>query len=48
MISKGNPIDKLKLIAAAKIPILHVIGDADTVVPLSENSDLIESRYRRL
>ena len=48
MIFKGNPIDKLKLIAAAKIPILHVIGDADTVVPPSENSDLIESRYRKL
>ena len=45
---KGNPIDKLKLLAAEKIPILHVIGDADIVVPASENSDLIENRYRKL
>ena len=45
---KGNPIDQLKPIAHAKIPILHVIGDTDQVVPVTENSDIIESRYRRL
>ena len=34
--------------AAEKIPILHVVGDADSIVPVSENSDLVESRYREL
>ena len=45
---KGNPIDKLEFLAAEKIPILHVVGDADSIVPVSENSDLVESRYREL
>ena len=48
MTFKGNPIDKLKPLAKAKIPILHVIGDSDRVVPASENSDIIQSRYRKL
>ena len=48
MIFKGNPIDQLKPIAEAKIPILHVVGDADRIVPVSENSDIIQSRYRKL
>ena len=48
LIFKGNPIDQLSPIARAKIPILHVVGDADEVVPVAENSDIIESRYRKL
>jgi pimeloyl-ACP methyl ester carboxylesterase len=43
---KGNPIDNLEPLAKAKIPILHVIGAADNVVPPAENSDLIEARYK--
>ena len=45
---KGNPIDWLTRLAKAGIPILHVVGDADKVVPISENSDLIEKRYKAL
>ena len=45
---KGNPIDWLTPLAKAGIPILHVVGDADKVVPISENSDLIEKRYKAL
>ena len=44
----GNPVDNLAPLAKAKIPILHVIGGADVVVPPSENSDLIETRYKEL
>jgi len=45
---KLNPVDNLAVLAKARIPILHVIGDADEVVPVSENSDLVESRYKAL
>jgi pimeloyl-ACP methyl ester carboxylesterase len=45
---KLNPVDNLRVLAKAKIPILHVIGGADEVVPVSENSDLVESRYKAL
>jgi pimeloyl-ACP methyl ester carboxylesterase len=43
-----NPVDHLEPIAKAGIPILAVIGDADEVVPVSENIDLVEKRYRAL
>lgn len=43
-----NPIDQLEPLADAKIPILHVVGDADIVVPVSENSAIIEARYKAL
>jgi hypothetical protein len=45
---KGNPIDILKPIAAAHIPILHVCGDSDTVVPEDENTDIVRKRYMAL
>lgn len=43
-----SPIYGLKPIADAKIPILHVVGAADKVVPVEENSDIIEKRYKEL
>jgi len=43
-----NPIDELEPLAKAKVPILHVIGAADEVVPVSENTDVVESRYKKL
>ena len=45
---KGSPIDQLAPLAKARIPILHVVGDADLVVPIAENSNVIEKRYREL
>ena len=45
---KGNPIDKLAPIAAAKIPLLNICGDADDVVPMKENTDILAERYRAL
>ncbi|MCX7010262.1 MAG: SGNH/GDSL hydrolase family protein, partial [Kiritimatiellaeota bacterium] len=32
----------------AKIPILSVCGEADQVVPLAENTRLVEQRYKAL
>jgi pimeloyl-ACP methyl ester carboxylesterase len=45
---KGNPIDILAPLAKAKIPLLHVHGDADDVVPLEENTAIVEKRYKAL
>ena len=44
----GNPIDTLKPIAQARIPLVHVVGDADDVVPVSENTAIVEKRYKEL
>lgn len=45
---KLNPIDNLAPLAQAKVPLLHVCGDADDVVPIEENTRVIEKRYREL
>jgi pimeloyl-ACP methyl ester carboxylesterase len=45
---KGNPVDNLAPLAAAGVPILHVVGDADEIVPVSENTAVVERCYRRL
>jgi lysophospholipase L1-like esterase len=45
---KKNPVDNLAPIAAAGIPIIHVVGQADTLVPVEENTDLVEQRYKAL
>ena len=43
-----NPIDLLQPLATAHIPILHVSGDADEIVPLPENTELVRKRYDEL
>lgn len=43
-----NPVDTLAGLAAHHVPLLHVYGDADDVVPWEENTGLIASRYRAL
>jgi pimeloyl-ACP methyl ester carboxylesterase len=45
---KLNPVDNLKPLAKAKIPLLLVYGDKDTVVPHAENSELVFDRYKEL
>lgn len=40
---KGNPLDHARALAKAKIPILHVVGDADQVVPVQENTTPFET-----
>ncbi len=44
----GFALDGLEALAAGQVPILHVVGEADSVVPVAENSDLVEARYREL
>jgi pimeloyl-ACP methyl ester carboxylesterase len=43
-----NPVDNLAPLAAAQVPLLHVYGDADEVVPWDENTGVIAQRYRQL
>ena len=45
---KLNPVDNLAPIAKARIPLLLVYGDKDTVVPHVENSELVYDRYKAL
>ena len=43
-----NPVDQLAPLAKAKVPLLHVYGDADNVVPWDENTGVVADRYRKL
>ena len=43
-----NPIDNLAPLAKAKVKILHLHGDADTLVPTNANSKELARRYREL
>jgi pimeloyl-ACP methyl ester carboxylesterase len=43
-----NPVDNLAPLAKADVPLLHVVGDADDVVPLAENTAVVERRYKQL
>ena len=45
---KGSPIDGLKPLAKADIHLLHVCGAADKVVPMAENTSVVEDRYKKL
>lgn len=45
---KGGPVDALAPLAAAQIPVIHVVGLSDDVVPVSTNTDLLEARYKQL
>ncbi|MEN9678662.1 MAG: hypothetical protein RIS76_4558 [Verrucomicrobiota bacterium] len=41
-----NPVERIGILAAAKVPVTLIHGDADTVVPLRENSAEVARRYR--
>jgi lysophospholipase L1-like esterase len=43
-----NPVDNLAPLAKHGVPLLHVFGDADDVVPWEENTGIVESRYKEL
>jgi pimeloyl-ACP methyl ester carboxylesterase len=45
---KDNPIDRLAPLARAKVPIFHIHGDADKVVPLEQNTLEFVRRYKAL
>lgn len=45
---KQNPVDCATVIAKAGIPVIHVVGDADQVVPVAENTTVFEERLQKL
>ncbi len=46
--ARCNPIDHLEPLARAGVALLHVVGDADEVVPVAENTTILETRYKAL
>ena len=47
-LAEHNPIDRLAPLAKAKVPIRHIQGDSDKVVPLEANSAELAKRYKAL
>jgi hypothetical protein len=47
-LTQYNPIDRLKPLAKAGVPIFHIHGDMDSLVPLKANSAELCCRYREL
>ena len=45
-LGRHNPVERLAPLADAEVPIFHIHGDRDRVVPLRENSGLVAERYR--
>ena len=43
-----NPVDNLRPLAEAHVPLLHIYGDADDVVPWEENTGIVAERYKQL
>jgi pimeloyl-ACP methyl ester carboxylesterase len=43
-----NPIDRLQPLARARVPIFHIHGDNDVVVPIEKNSGELARRYKEL
>jgi lysophospholipase L1-like esterase len=43
---KNNPLDNAAIIARLGFPMLHVVGDADDVVPLAENTMPFEQKIK--
>lgn len=47
-LTEHNPIDRLAPLEKAKVPIFHIHGDNDKVVPLEDNSGELAKRYVKL
>ena len=45
---KGSPIHELEPLVKAGVPVIHVCGADDKVVPMSENTDILVKRYKEL
>ncbi|MBI4325059.1 MAG: alpha-L-rhamnosidase N-terminal domain-containing protein [Chloroflexi bacterium] len=46
-LAKHNPITRVEPLAKAQVPIFHIHGNADAVVPLEKNSAELARRYRQ-
>jgi pimeloyl-ACP methyl ester carboxylesterase len=48
VLPQHNPVDRLTALAMAKVPIFHIHGDVDKVVPFKDNTGNVALRYRKL
>lgn len=48
MIWNKNPVDNMKSIVSAGIPLIHIYGDADEIVPWEENTKIMAERVNAL
>jgi len=47
-LAEHNPVDRVAALARARVPVLHLHGDHDEIVPLGPNSALLAERLRQL
>jgi alpha-beta hydrolase superfamily lysophospholipase len=47
-LAQHNPVHRLEPLARARVPILHLHGDCDEIVPLAPNTAMLAERYRML
>jgi acetyl esterase/lipase len=47
-LARFNPIDRLRPLARAKVPLYLLHGNVDTLVPLERNSGQVHTRYAEL
>lgn len=47
-LSRYNPVDRVAPLVEAGVPVFHLQGDQDDVVPLADNSALLAERIRQL
>ena len=40
-----NPIDRIQPLAEARVPLFHIHGDSDTLVPHARNTEILAKRY---
>jgi predicted esterase len=45
---RHNPVARLRPLAEAQVPILHIHGDSDAIVPLELHSAELARRYKTL
>jgi len=46
-LAEHNPVSRVELLAKAHVPIFHIHGDSDTVVPIEKNSAELAQQYRQ-
>ncbi len=47
-LTRYNPVDRLRSLARARVPLFLLHGDVDTLVPLARNSGEVARRYQEL
>jgi hypothetical protein len=46
-LAEHNPIERIKLLAEVGVPIFHLQGDSDKVVPHEKNTKILVERYKK-